>query len=589
MFQKFIQHIINLQQKYLSPTQYVNILSIFVGLGVGLSAVIIKNLVFLIQKLLKYNQTESILHYFYFAYPLIGILLVLLFSKYILRKKLDHGIPSVLYSIAEENANIKKHNTFSSIITSAITVGFGGSVGLEGPSVATGAAIGSNIGKLFGLSYRQKIQLIGAASASVIAAIFQAPIAGIIFAIEVIMIDMTVASLIPLLISSISAVLTSYLLLGSEVLYHVDISSSFEVKNTWIYILLGITTGLFSVYFNKVYLGIQQHFHGIKNDYLKLFYGGTLLGILIFFFPALYGEGYEVTNEALAGNIAFVTNSSILSHISLPFITLIVLGLIILLKVFASAFTFGAGGIGGIFAPSLFIGANLGLFFALCLKYFFGIDIGITKFTLTAMAGTLSGILHAPLMAIFLIAEITGGYKLFVPLMLVSTISYLTSKFFVKHSVYVSQLVQKGQILTHDKDANVLKLLNINRLIETDFKTISPDACLGDLVNCIKESSRNVFPVVKSDGDFIGVIILDDVRNIIFDHDKYKKVKLKDYIFKPGLMISSDASMEEVARRLQKSDVYNIPVVNDGKYIGFISRANVFAEYRKILKEVSYE
>lgn len=588
MFKKLIILSFKLQQK-LSPTQYVNILSIGVGLLVGLSAVIIKNLVFLIQKLLKDNQIESIQHYLYFAYPTIGILLVLLFSKYILKQKLNHGIPSVLYSIAEENANIKPHNTFSSIITSALTVGFGGSVGLEGPSVATGAAIGSNLGKTFGLNYRQKIQLIGAASASVIAAIFQAPIAGIIFAIEVIMIDLTVASLIPLLISSITAVLTSYLLMGSEVLYHVDITNNFEVKNTWIYILLGITTGLFSVYFTKVYLGIQQHFQGIKNDYLKLFYGGTLLGILIFLFPALFGEGYEVTNEALAGNINFVTNSSILSQFSLPFITLIVLGLIILLKVFASAFTFGAGGIGGIFAPSLFIGANIGLFFALSLKAFLGIDIGITKFTLTAMAGTLSGILHAPLMAIFLIAEITGGYKLFVPLMLVSTISYLTSKFFVKHSVYVSQLVQKGQILTHDKDANVLKLLNINKLIERDFKSIYPNACLGDLVECIKESSRNIFPVIKPNGDFVGVIILDDVRNIIFDHEKYAEVKLEDYIFKPGLMISPDASMEEVARRLQKSDVYNIPVVDNGKYVGFVSRANVFAEYRKILKEVSYD
>lgn len=588
MFQKFIQLNFRLQQK-LSPTQYVNFLSIWVGLWVGLSAVIIKNLVYLIQKLLKDNQIESIQHYLYFAYPTIGILLVVLFSKYILKQKLDHGIPSVLYSIAEENANIKRHNMFSSIITSAITVGFGGSVGLEGPSVATGAAIGSNFGKTFGLNYRQKIQLIGAASASVIAAIFQAPIAGIIFAIEVIMIDLTVASLIPLLISSITAVLTSYLLMGSEVLYHVDISKEFFVRDAWLYVLLGLVTGLFSVYFTKVYLKIQDIFKKIKNDYWRLLVGGSLLGALIFLFPALFGEGYEVTNQALRGNSEFVTGSSIFNFISFEYIPLFILGAIILVKVLASAFTFGAGGIGGIFAPSLFIGANIGLFFSMIIAKFFGYDIGVTNFTLTAMAGTLAGILHAPLMAIFLIAEITGGYKLFVPLMLVSTISYITAKFFVKHSVYTTQLAQKGQLMTHDKDANVLKLLNINKLVERDFKTINPEACLGDLVECIKESSRNIFPVVKSDGDFVGVIILDDVRNIIFDHDKYKKVKLKDYIFKPGLMISSDASMEEVARRLQKSDVYNIPVVDNGKYVGFVSRANVFAEYRKILKEVSYE
>lgn len=588
MYRKFIELNFKLQQR-LSPTQYVNFLSIWVGLWVGLSAVIIKNLVFLIQKLLKYQQIESFQHYLYFAYPTIGILLVILFSKYLLKQKLDHGIPSVLYSIAEENANIKRHNMFSSIITSAITVGFGGSVGLEGPSVATGAAIGSNFGKEFGLNYRQKIQLIGAASASVVAAIFQAPIAGIIFAIEVIMIDLTVASLIPLLISSISAVLTSYLLMGSEVLYHVEISKEFIVKDVWLYILLGIVTGLFSVYFTKIYLFIQDKFRKIKNDYWKLIIGGALLGVLIFLFPALFGEGYEVTNKALIGDSFFVTNTSVFNFIDLNYIPILILAAIILLKVFASAFTFGAGGIGGIFAPSLFIGANIGLFFSLIMAKFFGYDIGVTNFTLTAMAGTLAGIMHAPLMAIFLIAEITGGYKLFVPLMLVSTISYITAKLFIQHSVYTVQLAQKGQLMTHDKDANVLKLLQIKTLIEKDFKSIRPESTLGDLVNCIKESNRNIFPVVKEDGTFVGVIILDDVRNVIFDHEKYKKLKIKDYIFKPGLSISPDASMEEVAKRLHKTDVYNIPVVDNGKYVGFVSRANVFAEYRKILKEVTYE
>jgi chloride channel protein, CIC family len=582
-----INQLLEIRSKYLTDKQFVNILAGLVGLTVGLAAVVIKNSVYLIQQIVKMDEFSSFQHYFYFVYPLFGILLVVIFMRKIIKIRIEHGIPSVLYSISETKGHIKPHNTFSSIIGAAITVGFGGSVGLEGPTVATGAAYGSAIGRIFRLNYKQTIILLGAASTGAMAAIFKAPIAGIVFAMEVIMIDLTVGSVLPLLISAVVAVLTSYLFLGSEFLYHFNLKVAFEMSDLPLYVLMGILAGLVSVYFTKVYIFIQINFKKIKNDYYRLLVGGIPLGILIFIFPALYGEGYEVINLALTGHSDMIWESSVFNNFATSFwmISLIILG-VILMKSFATSLTLAVGGIGGIFAPTLFLGALTGLLFASILNQF-NISIPVGNFALVAMAGTIAGVLQAPLTAIFLIAEISGGYHLLVPLMLVSVISYITTRAFITNSVYTYQLAQRGQLMTHHADKNTLKLIDIESIIEKDFLPISPKAYLSDLVKIISSSNRSVFPVVDENGNFLGVVHFSWVRQVIFNSKLLDKVKITEYISHPDFVIKKSDTMESIAKNLTEYQIYNIPVVENGKYIGFISRANFFAEYRKTLKEIS--
>jgi CIC family chloride channel protein len=582
-----IKHIIDKRKEYLNDKQFLNILAAIIGLIVGLAAVIIKNTVYFIQHVLKTESLASFQHYFYFIYPTFGIFIAILFVRYLIRNKVEHGIPSVLYAISETKGHIKNHNLFSSIITSALTVGFGGSVGLEGPTVATGAAYGSAVGRFFKLNYKQTIILLGAACAGAMSAIFKAPITGIVFALEVIMIDLTIGSVLPLLISSVSAILTSYLFLGPDVLYHFELHEAFSMSQLPLFVLLGIITGLLSAYFTKVYIFIQEGFDKIKSSSTRLILGGLSLGVLIFFFPALYGEGYEVINEALSGNTDFIWQSSIFSTLTDNYyIGIFIILAVILFKSFATSFTFAAGGVGGIFAPTLFMGSLTGLLFASVMNHL-GIGIPVENFALAAMAGAIAGVLQAPLTAIFLIAEISGGYQLLVPLMLVSLTSYIITRFFVKNSVYTYQLAQRGQLMTHHADKNTLKLLEIDKLIETDFKTIHPEAYLGDLVKLISESTRNIFPVVDNDNKFIGMVTLSDVRKIIFKPKFYDKVKISELITYPEFIVSPGDSMEDIAHKLTRHHVYNVPVVENGKYKGFISRANFFAEYRKLLKEFS--
>ncbi len=581
------RQIIEKRKKYLSDKQFINILAAIVGLLAGFAAVTIKNTVFFIQNLLKTETLAGIQHYFYFVYPTIGILLALLFIKYIIKNKVEHGIPSVLYAISETKGHIKYHNLFSSIVTSALTVGFGGSVGLEGPTVATGAAYGSAFGKLLKLNFKQTILLLGAACTGAMSAIFKAPITGIVFALEVIMIDLTIGSVLPLLISSVSAILTSYFFMGPDVLYHFELHQTFNLNQLPLFILLGVATGLLSVYFTKVYIFIQRTFDKMKSPELQLIFGGLSLGILIFLFPALYGEGYEVINEALSGNADFIWQSSILSTLSNHYyIGVFIILAVILFKSFATSLTFAAGGVGGIFAPTLFMGSLTGLLYASVLSHF-GIDLPVENFALAAMTGAIAGVLQAPLTAIFLIAEISGGYQLLVPLMLVSLTSYLFTRIFVKNSVYTYQLAERGQLMTHHADKNTLKLLDINKIIETDFKTIHPDSYLGDLVKLISESNRSLFPVVDNDNNFIGIVKFSDVRKIVFKPKLYDKMKITELIIYPEVIAGPEDSMEEIAHKLSTHQIYNIPVVENGKYKGFISRANFFAEYRKLLKEFS--
>ena len=574
-FRKIIHNLLNRRAKYFQQRQFIYLLSGIVGLAVGLSAVLIKNIVHLIKHWLTVGLAGDFQHYLYFVFPIAGILLTILFIRYINKRPVGHGIPSVLHAISKNRGMIRRHNLYSSIVTSALTVGFGGSVGLEGPTVATGAAIGSNIGRSFNLSYKEIVLLLACASAGAMSAIFKAPIAAIVFALEVIMLDLTVWSMIPLLIASATAGLTSYLLTGQNVLYSYEITDPFQLSEVHLYIFLGIFTGLLSVYFTRVYNFISARFAKITNVYKKLLIAGGILGVIIFFLPSLYGEGYENINRSLQGDYLFIFDDTFYESISSNiWIVLILLLLIILFKSFATSLTFAAGGIGGIFAPSLFTGVNAGLFFALLMNQL-GADIPVSNFALVGMAGAIAGVIHAPLTAIFLIAELTGGYELFMPLMLVSTISYGTVRLFEKNSVYTVQLAQRGELMTHDKDKNILLMMNVSELIEKNFNKIHPDDSLGDLVKVIKRSKRNVK--------------LDEIRNIMFESDRYETTKVRDLMFMPQYTIGLNEPMEAVARKFHDSGRYNIAVLQDGKYLGFVSRAKVFSSYRAMLKQFSDE
>jgi len=464
------------------------ILSVVIGLSVGLAAVVIKNSVHFIKHLLTSGFAVQYQNYLYFAYPAIGILAAILIIKYVIKQHVGHGIPSVLHAKSKTNGLIKPHNMYSSIITSALTVGFGGSVGLEGPTVATGAAIGSNIGRVLHLNYKQITSLLGFACAGAMAAIFKAPIAAIVFALEVIMLDLTMSALVPLLTASVTAALTSYLVFGMEVLYTFEIKDDFHLKDVPYFILFGILAGMVSVYFTRMYMSIGGVFDKIKKWYVKLIIGGTVLGVMIFFFPSLYGEGYEALNACLSGDYSYVYDNSIFYVFKDNFIVIILLiAAIVLLKVIATSITFGSGGIGGIFAPSLFMGANTGLLFAKATNSLNLGTISENNFALVGMAGLIAGVIHAPLTAIFLIAEITGGYSLFMPLMIVATISYGTARLFSPNSVYTIQLARRGELLTHHKDKALLALMKIDSLIEKDFSTVKPEATLRDLVGIISK------------------------------------------------------------------------------------------------------
>lgn len=583
-WKKFVKWRLNHTNNY----YFLLFLSILTGFGSGIAAVLIKNLVHFIQTLVKNWSLFENYNYLYFLFPLLGISIVVLFIKLILKNEVGDGVPKVLYSISRNNAFIKAHNLFSSIISSALTVGFGGSVGLEGPTVATGAAIGSNIGRTFKVAYRQKIILLGAASAGAMAAIFKAPIAGVVFALEVIMIDLTTQSIIPILLAAASGSLTSFLFTGTNVLYSFSLNDEFVLNQIPYFIILGIVTGLVAVYFTEIYTKISNIFSKIKKPFKKLLIGGSLLGLLIFIFPALYGEGYETINSALHGDYSYLFQSNIFSFNQQHFLLLFVLFLsMVLLKIIATSFTFGAGGIGGIFAPTLFTGANTGLFLAVIFKNL-GFDISSSNSALVGMSGLIAGVLQAPLTGIFLIGEITHGYDLLFPLMITSTISFITVRVFEKNNIYTIQLARRKQLLTHHADKNTLTLIKMDSLIETNFLTVKINDSLGDLIKKVSKSQRNLFPVLDKDNTLLGIVDLNRIKKIMFKRDLYDKIKIKEIMYVPDVVIENENEDPDIiAEKLQKSGVFNIVVTHNGKYKGFISRANFFSHYRSLLKDFS--
>lgn len=570
----------------MSDKHFMYLLSVLIGLVSGLVAVVLKNAVHLVEFLLK-TGISQVHDYLYFIYPAVGIFLVVIISKLLIRDKVGHGIPIMLYAISKGNGNIGKKDTWASIISAAITVGFGGSVGLEGPTVATSGALSSNIGQLLRLDYKKKKLLIGAAASGALAAIFNAPIAAIVFALEVIMLDLTITSLIPLLLSSATAAVMSRLLFSSDYLFHFNVIDTFEVNEIILYVFLGLFTGLLSVHFTNTYFFTDKWLSKISNVYLRPIVGGVAVGAMIFVFPQLYGEGYGTINALIADEPSRALSAFSMIDISdqaiLGFLLLFALPV---LKSFAASLTLNSGGVGGIFAPTLFIGSTGGYMFGQILTTLGFDNVSRSNFTLVGMAGAMAGILQAPLTAIFLIAEITGGYTLFLPLMVTAVISFLLVRYFTPYSVYTKQLGQGGQLITHHKDRAVLTLMRLNSEIEKNFLTVNAYDKLGDLVKVVSRSSRNLFPVIDEKNVFLGVVNLNDVREIMFDREKYDELYVHELMTPAPEFIYVSDTMEQVMKKFDQSGAWNLPVVSDdSKYIGFVSKSKLFSAYRKLLRD----
>ena len=574
---------------HLSDRQFMILLAVPTGFLAGVAAVLIKFLTHTIRDFFFYLRTlDPNFDYMFFVLPAIGILFTIIVIRYIIRREVGHGIPGLLYALSRNKGIVKPYTTFSSIITSALTVGFGGSVGLEGPSVSTGGAIGSNIGQLLKLNQKQINVLIGMGGAAALASIFQAPITGVIFAMEVFMIDISMTALVPILISAFCAILTSYFFLGRAFEYEITIAESFVPSNSLYYVGLGIVVGLVSAYFMRVYFSIGKRFDTIENPWRRFIIAALCLGALIFVFPSLYGEGYETINAALNGNATDILQNTVFQSFSDNiWLVIIVFVAIILFKAFATSLTFAAGGVGGTFAPALFLGAMTGMVYALVINNLGG-NLEVGKFALVGMSGLVAGMLHAPLTGIFLIAEITNGYSLMVPLMIVAALSLAINRIFFKESIYTQSIAEKGVKVSFNKDETILNMMTSSHLIETNFSTIRPDQTLGDLVKIIASSSRNIFPVVDENGEFKGHILFDDVRQFMFDTSLYD-IPVEKIMVYPEYVINYDEPMESIVQKFEESHKYNIVIVEDGKYLGYISRANVFTTYQATLKEISAE
>lgn len=575
--------------KHISHKQFVYILSIIVGFLSGVVAVVIKNLTHYIQLLLEGKLIKDYHNAFYFIFPLIGLLLTYLLIRYVIRNRITQGIPATLFAISKQKGIIKRQKMFASLITAPITVGFGGSVGLEGPTVATGAAISSNLSRMLHLNQATRTLLIGCAAAGAMSSLFKAPIAAIIFAIEVFSLDLTLVSLIPLLLASVSAIITSYFFQGNDILLPFSIQDEFVLKDIPFYILLGVVAGVVSIYFTKTYERLQIFFDKISSPVKRLIIGGLGIGVLVYFIPPLYGEGFDVINNLVQGNLGHVLENNFLQlDISNNWVIIGLLSGLVLFKVIASCFTFGSGGVGGIFAPTLFMGSIMGNCLARIINSlgFLNDPVSESNFTLIGMTGLMAGVLHAPLTAIFLIAEVTGGYELFIPLMIAAAISFSITKLYIPHSVYAMELGKKGELITHNKDHAVLTLMDLNKVVETNFIEIYPEMTLKMIVNhAIIHSKRNIFPVLDKESRTLeGIILLDDLRPVMFNKSLYKKIIARELMHKPAEIIDLDNDkMTEVMKKFQDTGAWNLPVTKDGKYYGIVSKSKLLTSYRRKL------
>ncbi|MBO4603587.1 MAG: chloride channel protein [Salinivirgaceae bacterium] len=586
-----IEHIQLWRGKHLTENQFLLILSFVVGLLSGLSAVVLKNTIHYTYLLVMKAINSGFGIYIYLALPAVGILLTTLWLKYFVKDNISHGITRVLFCISRKNGIIKPHNTYTGIVGSSLTIGFGGSVGAEAPIVLTGAAIGSNLGRLFKLNYKQIILMIGCGAAGAVAGIFKAPIAGLVFTLEVLMLDMTMASLSPLLISAVTATLISYLFLGSEAtLCTLPQPPTFELHNIPLYLVLGIFAGLLGWYFTATSMSLEKWFSKMLKPGKKIIIGGLILGVLIWLFPPLFGEGYDALREILTGNGQHILDHSVFSQFGGGVWVIVgYCALMLVFKVIATSATTGAGGIGGVFAPSLFMGGILGYMMARLLNCLGFISVSEVNFALVGMAAFMSALMHAPLTGIFLIAEITGGYNLFVPLMVASVSAYVTIYYFEPHSIYTKRLAQSGDLITHNKDRAALTLMRLEKEVEHDLTEVGPDQKLRDLVNAISHSRRNIFPVVDEEGKLMGIVMLDDIRKIMFNTEMYDTTYVYELMTMPPDIIKITDTMDIVMDKFEKSGAWNLPVVRNGLYVGYLSKSKIYTAYRKVLLNFAEE
>ncbi|AQS94839.1 chloride channel protein [Polaribacter sp. BM10] len=585
---KILKKVLIWRYKYISERQFIYVLSVFVGFLAGIGTFILKYLTFVIEDLLEGNLIKDYHYSLYFIFPIIGLFLVYSIKKFIIKKEIGHGISTTLHSISKKNGIIERYKMFASLITAPLTVGFGGSAGLQGPAVSTGAALGSNVARLFHMNAKTRLLLIGCATAGAMSSMFKAPVAAIIFAVEIFSLDLAFASLVPLLLASVSAIITSYFFAGTDVLFGFKLVDVFQVKDIPFYIVLAFFTGIASVYFSKMYFAITRFFERFSSPFKKLIIGGIAIGIMLYLIPPLYGEGYGLINSLLNGNTANALkdipyNVDLNNAYMVGFMLLI----IAVFKAIAMTTTFAAGGVGGIFIPTIFMGSVLGNAIAKIINQL-GFSVSESNFTLIGITGLMAGVLHAPLTAIFLIAEITGGYDLFVPLMLVAAISFAFTKYFISNSIYTVELAKRGELITHNKDKNVLMMMRIDTLIEKNFIPITPETTFGAMLkNAVAKSKRNIFPVLDNEKRFLGIVLLDDVRPMMFDQSQYETTFVSDFMKSAPAIIFHNDSVEKVMQKFKDSNAWNLPVVKNEKYVGFISKSKLLTAYRNKLIEVT--
>lgn len=578
------------QKKHLSPRNLVLLLSIVVGAGTALSACLLKMVCRQLQVFLTEDFVPGITSYLYFTLPVMGILLNGFLIQVLNKGVLTRGIPLVIHSILKNNSLLPMRNAYLQMLSTAVTVGFGGSAGVEGPGVAIGGAIGSNVGKQFRLNARRRTVLMACGAAAVTAAVFNAPITGVVFTLEILALEMRVSNLLPVLLASVTGAVVGKLLLNNGILFQYMLHETFWLGQIPFYLCLGIVSGLVATYFAKTFYFIEGKLKSIPNPFFRTLLGALLLGTLIFLLPPLFSEGYRTIRLLLAGHPEYlVSNSLLFDEIGgSRFAMLIFLGTLTLCKVMGLAFTAGSGGNGGFFAPSLYTGALTGYLFANAVNALFPPTwhLSETNCTLVGMAGVMSGIMHAPLTAIFLIAEITGGYELLIPLMLVTSLSYVTSTYFVPYSVFHSSLARSGDWIAHDPDRQVLTMLQLEPLIEKDFAIVKPENNLQDLIDAVKKSKRNIFPVLGAQKDLKGIIILDDIRHIMFQSNLYQTVFVHQIMHTPPALVDLDVdNMDSVMQHFEQSGAWNLPVVRQGKYVGILSKSKIFSAYRQLLVE----
>lgn len=573
-----------------SEQQLLFLLAVVVGIIVGIAGHLLKGSIHFVQNLVTNFGNTANVNFLYLFFPAIGIIITVLFVKYWVKDDISHGVTKIFYAISRKESRIKPHNCYSSVVSSSITIGFGGSVGAEAPIVLTGAAIGSNIGQFMRLKYNYITLLLGCGAAAAIAAVYKAPIAGFAFVLEVLMLELTFTSVVPLLIASVTAATTTYLLVGIEPFFG-NITPPFALGNIPYYAILGIVGGFASYYFSRSTMWIEGKFSAIGSRVRKIVIGGSVLGLLIFIFPPLYGEGYNSIETLLAGETGDIFNHSLFYNIQSQFATLLLYALgIMFFKVIAMTMTNAAGGVGGTFAPSLFVGAMLGFTFAITTNHLFGTDLPISSFTLVGMAAVMSGVMKAPITSMFLVAELTGGFQLFLPLMLTSAVSFALSYYFDPFSIYTKRLAARGELLTHNKDENTMQFMNTAELVETDFITVSRDGKLHDMITAVETTSRNLFAVIDAKERLVGIITLDDIRGDMFKPSKWDRTPLTEYMSQPPERIHIDDPIRLVVEKFENSRAWNLPVVDhNGKYLGFISKSRLMTAYREQLQKLTSE